>query len=164
MSQRIGLLTLLVGDYDEAIAYYTDLPRCECPRPWHSTDRTNVSKRKSRATPSSTLARLENCSTYSGAAARKIAHSRHLPLPAPSKARGRLHTGAMRHLGTPGVARCPGQQNGRSRPPNRFANRKAFLATRASPCSPSKGRGTRPTRMAGRLLVLALLARPLRKM
>jgi catechol 2,3-dioxygenase-like lactoylglutathione lyase family enzyme len=32
MSQRIGLLTLLVGDYDEAIAYYTDLPRCECPR------------------------------------------------------------------------------------------------------------------------------------
>jgi len=31
MSQRIGLLTLLVGDYDEAIAYYTDLPRCECP-------------------------------------------------------------------------------------------------------------------------------------
>jgi len=34
MSQRIGLLTLLVGDYDEAIAYYTDLPRYECPRPW----------------------------------------------------------------------------------------------------------------------------------
>src|SRR5258708_10225329 len=25
---------LLVGDYDEAIPYYTDLPRCECPRPW----------------------------------------------------------------------------------------------------------------------------------
>jgi hypothetical protein len=28
MSQRIGLRTLFVGDYDEAIAYYTDLPRC----------------------------------------------------------------------------------------------------------------------------------------
>jgi hypothetical protein len=34
MSQRIGPLTLLVGGYDEAIAYYSDLPRCECPRPW----------------------------------------------------------------------------------------------------------------------------------